>query len=518
EKISVSELKSQGKSESSRPYMFAVDGVRKPYNFINKFGTLIGFDVEVVKQVCQIAGKKCATILLPFSDCSFTYKGIDYAGRGIASELIDGCPSYDITIDRKNEFDFTLPYIETRAIFSVAPGNPTDFDPDKSDFRDFKLVRLSGSSTNGPCLTRLDKQYSKFLIADNYEQAKQMILDGVADVLFSGAKPKSQGLETLPGAVHCDDSGAGVLLRKGSHIARWWDPAFKKFYFSGEYNKLCWEAERKYGERLSCLPRPEEANFRLLTQLTASAQEDEYLWRFVVSGAIAPYSFLTKEGKLVGWTKDFISEVCRIAKKKCVLMLAKVAECTARDGEIFYPGPGLQQGNFDACTGYFNTYERQNSFDFTDPYLVSDASFYVLPGNPKKFDPSKGDYSKFVLVRADTSITNDHCLNRLGKKFGKLITVKDMRAAIKTIKEGEADAWFTKRKGVTELEELKERFHCENVGTSVMTRKGSDLPTWWNRAFRIFYASGDFNRFCERKGREFDFDFPCVPPPKGWQE
>lgn len=54
-------------------------------------------------------------------------------------------------------------------------------------------------------------------------------------------------------------------------------------------------------------------------------------------------------------------------------------------------------GWFDACTGYFNTMDRSNSWDFTAPYLVSNASFYVAPGNPKKFNASMDDYSKFIL-------------------------------------------------------------------------------------------------------------------------
>ena len=54
-------------------------------------------------------------------------------------------------------------------------------------------------------------------------------------------------------------------------------------------------------------------------------------------------------------------------------------------------------GWFDACPGFAITVDRAASFDFTDPYLTTMATFAVAPGNPANFDPCKGDYSAFKL-------------------------------------------------------------------------------------------------------------------------
>ncbi|KAK3800063.1 hypothetical protein RRG08_015031 [Elysia crispata] len=486
---------------------------RRNKHFRNELGTLVGFDVELVTRVCSLVGKQCKMIMLPFTECIFTYKDIDYAGRGLSSQWVDGCPSYAITTDRRTEFDFTLPYLATTSSFTVAPGNPSGFDPTAEDYSAFTLVRLSGAPTNGACLNRLRKKYGKFIIAKDLPEAKAILLNGTADVLFS---PRTQidGLETLRERVHCDDGGAGILLRKGSDLATWWNPAFQTFYFSGQYAQMCEDASQKYGAEVQCLPTPGNASSELLNLMKADppAASPDHLWKFVVSGKIEPFSFLDSEGNLIGWTKDFIQEVCSRADKRCHLMLAQVSECTTRDGELLYPGRGLMEGWFDACTGYFETLERDNSWDFTAPYLLSNASFYVKPGNPSKFDPALDDYSNFVLVRADTSITNDHCLNRLHKKFNKLLDVPTQYEAIAAVLNGTADAWFTKRQGETQLEELTPRFHCENVGTSIMTKKGSPLPAWWDTAFEEFYSTGEFNQFCLDKGLEYNYDFPCVPP------
>ena len=56
---------------------------------------------------------------------------------------------------------------------------------------------------------------------------------------------------------------------------------------------------------------------------------------------------------------------------------------------------GLMAGWFDACPGFAITVDRAASFDFTDPYLTTVATFTVAPGNPANFDPTKSDYSAF---------------------------------------------------------------------------------------------------------------------------
>jgi hypothetical protein len=237
----------------------------------------------------------------------------------------------------------------------------------------------------------------------------------------------------------------------------------------------------------------------------------DHLYKFVVSGRIAPYSYLNKEGELVGFTREMLEHVCERAGKRCTLMQAQVPECGVRKGELLYPGRGLMEGWFDGCTGYFNTADRRNSWDFTSPYLVSSGTFKVAPGNPKKFDPKSDDYSDFVIVYMATAITNDHCLNRLHKKFGKLIVVEDEIEAQAMVLNGTADTWFTKFFGPIKLESLPEKFHCENVGTSIMVKKGSDIPGWWKPAFKEFYESGAFTRFCLEQGKRYDNKFPCLP-------
>ncbi|CAL1532196.1 unnamed protein product [Lymnaea stagnalis] len=499
----------------SKIYLFAADGKKKPYSFINEFGTLVGFDVEVVNKVCNLVGKKCHTVLAEFTECIFTDRSIDYAGRGLMANWFDGCPGYEITTDRQNEFDFTSPYLDSTASFTVAPGNPSRFNPDSNDYSKFTILHLTGAPTNEPCLRRLHKKYGQILVAQDLPEAKALLLNRTADVLFS-PRMKIDGLQVLPQRVRCDIGGAGIMLKKGSTVPTWWNPAFQTFYLSGEYTKLCTDSSKKYGAPINCLPPPQEANPELLALINAQQPSDvpDKLWKFVVSGRIAPYSYLDEQGRLVGFTKDMLETVCQKAGKACTLLLAEVSECTVRKGELLYPGRGLMEGWFDACTGYFDTFDRENSWDFSSPYLVSYGSFFVAAGNPSGFNPDAADYSLYTIVYTETAITNAHCLNRLHKRYSRLLVVPDRPDAIAMLLNGTADAWFTKDDGAQGIERLPQELHCENVGTSIMTRKGGELPVWWNKAFGDFYSSGEYNAFCLEKGKQYNNTFPCLPPPK----
>ncbi|BFY99487.1 hypothetical protein BsWGS_02527 [Bradybaena similaris] len=494
-------------------HLFVADGKKRPYSFVNDFGELVGFDIDIVKEVCSLAGRRCHTILAEFTECIFTDKGIDYAGRGLMAGWFDGCPGYQITTDRENEFDFTLPYLDSSASFTVAPGNPAGFNPDSDDYSKFKILHLTGAPTNDICLKRLHKKFGTIIIAQDLPEAKSALLNRTADVLFS---PRNviDGLDVLPQRYHCDRGGAGIMLKKGSTIPSWWNPAFRTFYFSGKYTKLCSEASVKYGGEAKCLPPPQAISPELSELLTApTAPIPEKLWKFVVSGRIFPYSFLNDDGLLMGFTKSMLDAVCKIAGKSCVLLLQPVPECSVRKGELLYPGRGLMEGWFDACTGYFNTVDRSNSWDFTSPYLVSNASFYVSEGNPTGFNPDSDDYSAFTIVYQATAITTNHCLNRLHKKFNKIIVVELEEDAILMVLNRTADTWFTKEVGISRLQQLPQRFHCENVGTSIMTRKGGELPSWWNAAFDEFYSTGGFQNFCQEQRQMYNFNFPCVEGP-----
>ncbi|XP_046576022.1 uncharacterized protein LOC124284026 [Haliotis rubra] len=242
-------------ADPNKVWLFAVDGRKRPYNFLDDMGQLTGFDVDLVTAVCAVAGRKCSMVLAEFTECTFTNRNINYPGRGLMAGWFDACPGYAITIDRESGFDFTSAYLSTVSTFTVAPQNPEGFDPQADDYSNFTLTHLTGAPTNAQCLNRLKKKFDRIIIAANLPDAKGLLLNNTAQALFS-PRTNITGLDTLPNIFSCDEGGAGVMVKKGSELPSWWNPAFQSLYLSGGYTSLCSNAQTKYNYKVRCLPPP----------------------------------------------------------------------------------------------------------------------------------------------------------------------------------------------------------------------------------------------------------------------
>jgi hypothetical protein len=196
------------------------------------------------------------------------------------------------------------------------------------------------------------------------------------------------------------------------------------------------------------------------------------------------------------------------------MVTSEVSECIVREGVMQFPGRGLLEGWMDVCTGYYNNPERRNSWDFTDAYLTNYALFQVQKGNPKGFSSNMTDFSKFTIAYSAHSESNDHCMNRLHKKFGKVYVAKSRGKAAYAVIKGKADVLFATALATSDkLETIPGHFHCDKVGTAMMLRKGSEIPSWWNPAFQEYWSTGEFNKMCDKLTSDYGFNFPCIPRP-----
>jgi len=482
-----------------------VDGRRRPYNFLDENGKLVGFDIDLVAKVCAVAEKQCRVTMAEFQECTITDRNINYPGRGLMSGWFDACPGYVISADRQGAFDFTKPYLITDASFTVKPGNPDKFNPDADDFSKFTLVHLTGAVTNAQCLTRLNKKFGKILYAENLPDAKRLILSGEGQVLFS-ARHIIPDLEVLPQRVHCETGGTAIALKKGSEMASWWNPAFDKFRESGELEKLCSEANAKY----------KYGNIRCMTTESADAapvesNDGDKVWLFASSGRRKPFTFLDDTGKLSGFNVDLVREVCAEAGMKCLSVLSQFTECGFTVRDFNYPGRGLMDSWFDACPGYVDSVDRENGVDFTDPFLESYGAFAVAPGNPTRFNPDSDDFSNHTITHLTGAPTNQQCLNRLHKKGAKIVIAPNLPAAKKLLAEKKVDVIFSVRAQIPDLEVLPQRVHCEGTGSAVMVKKGSPLVKWWNDAFRSYVEKGKYQKLCKDSIEKYEFPIKCFP-------
>merc|ERR1719249_416610 len=61
--------------DPDKVFLFAVDGIKRPLAFVDDFGFFAGIDLEIMKGVCAVAGKRCEMVLAPFQECSFFSAG-----------------------------------------------------------------------------------------------------------------------------------------------------------------------------------------------------------------------------------------------------------------------------------------------------------------------------------------------------------------------------------------------------------------------------------------------------------
>ncbi|GFN99507.1 hypothetical protein PoB_002601300 [Plakobranchus ocellatus] len=115
-----------------------------------------------------------------------------------------------------------------------------------------RRTHLTGAYTNAKCLSRQGKKVGKILVAANLPEGKALIFSKKADVLFS---PRSRipDLETLPQEIHCERTGVAVMVKKGSTLPDWWNPAFRTFVRSGDFARFCMESSTKYNYQVNCL-------------------------------------------------------------------------------------------------------------------------------------------------------------------------------------------------------------------------------------------------------------------------
>ncbi|XP_077864005.1 uncharacterized protein LOC144349227 [Saccoglossus kowalevskii] len=237
------------------------------------------------------------------------------------------------------------------------------------------------------------------------------------------------------------------------------------------------------------------------------------------------------EGKIVmGFHKDLVQEVCKAANKKCVGFYDAAENCFSHGTEAGpHPGPGLLNGWFDGCLAWADSPFRLLTVDFTEPYLdvrASEARFYVAEGNPNGFDPVNIQDATLGILTAWAH--NFVCLRSSNPdQFHDMTRDKIKMASTKMelrrmIVAGEVDAGFANE---FIMDRINEAGGLEKVGDPlacathpltgethmhVMTRKGSDVPEWWNKAFHTIKESGKYYKLCRDLQQTTDRTLSCI--------
>ena len=164
------------KNSSGTKYIIGLDDEYAPMGFRNEKGEIVGFDIDLAKEVAKRMG------------IEFEFKPIDWDNK--RKEIISGNVDIlwngtDITDERKEYMIFTKPYMENRQILIVPKGNPQNIHS-VGDLEGKIVGTQAGSSSRdyvdaNPKLKNSFKEFKTYL---NFKEAFADLHSGNVEVLI----------------------------------------------------------------------------------------------------------------------------------------------------------------------------------------------------------------------------------------------------------------------------------------------------------------------------------------------
>ncbi|HBV40763.1 MAG TPA: arginine ABC transporter substrate-binding protein [Erwinia sp.] len=194
---------------ASAPLRFAISATYPPFVYLNAGHQPVGFDIELANALCEKMARQCLFTNNDFNRLLPSLKFNRY------DAVISGL---DITEERREEADFTRPYLESSATFIAIKG------------RYSSLEQLRGQRVGVADATTLQAWLQSSwpeiisVVYDNYQNALLDIRNTRLDGIF-GETPSMQALlKSNPNLAavgqpvkdtHYFGSGLGIAVRKG---------------------------------------------------------------------------------------------------------------------------------------------------------------------------------------------------------------------------------------------------------------------------------------------------------------
>ena len=233
-KSSDSNTSSSAGGNEERTYMIASDATYAPMEFMDK-DKITGFDIDCLAEIMKEAGLKYEVHNIGWDAMLESVKqGKEYQA---------GISSISITDDRKETYDFSMPYFESTNMIMVKEGSNIKSALDLKG----KKVAIQGGTTadtlmskimgndntdlkkfdsNAVALLELDKGGADAVVAD---------IAIVRDYIKNNPKKKLTGILD---PVNFDSEYYGLAFPKGSDLKAKLDPAIKKVMENGKFAEV----------------------------------------------------------------------------------------------------------------------------------------------------------------------------------------------------------------------------------------------------------------------------------------
>ncbi|BCH31333.1 amino acid ABC transporter substrate-binding protein [Mesorhizobium sp. L-8-10] len=216
------------------------EGTYAPFTYHDQSGALVGFDVEIGREVAKRLGVKA----------EFLEGKWDGLIAGLDANRYDTVINQvGITEARKQKYDFSEPYIASKAVLIVRGDNDAI-----KDFADLK-GKKSAQSLSSNFGKIAEASGAELVGTDGFDQSIQLVLNGRADATINDSlsfydfKKQKPDADVKIAAQQENADYSGIIIRKGEpELLAAINEALKVIKDDGTYQKI---ADKYFGQDVS---------------------------------------------------------------------------------------------------------------------------------------------------------------------------------------------------------------------------------------------------------------------------
>jgi cystine transport system substrate-binding protein len=193
--------------KSAGVFKIGTEGTYPPFTYHEASGTLTGFDVDIGREIAKRLGVKAEFVE---SKWDGLIAGLDARRYDVVINEVS------ITPERKARYDFSDPYIVSKAVLIVSNKNTTI-----TSFADLKGKKSAHTLTSN--YAQLARKYGAEIVAtDGFNQSVDLVAQGRADATINDNlsyldfKKHKPDAPVKIAATENDAEQEGILLRKGN--------------------------------------------------------------------------------------------------------------------------------------------------------------------------------------------------------------------------------------------------------------------------------------------------------------
>ena len=221
-------------------FKIGTEGTYAPFTFHDQSGKLVGFDVEIGEAVAEKLGVKA----------EFIEGKWDGLIAGIDSKRYDAVINQvGITEARKQKYDFSDPYIASKAVLIVRTN-----DEEIKSFEDLKGKKAAQSLTSNYGKLA-EKSGAELVATDGFDQSIQLVLTRRADATINDSlsfydfKKQKPDAPVKIAAEQADAEHSGIIVRKGDpELVEAINKALAEIRADGTYDKI---SQKYFGQDVS---------------------------------------------------------------------------------------------------------------------------------------------------------------------------------------------------------------------------------------------------------------------------